>query len=234
MTTRIAASPGRARRQWLAPAGLILLSLIPIIAGAARLTQLTGGAVVTGESARVVDSPIPLVIHIVSVTVYSLLGAFQFVPALRGRRSWHRVAGRILIPAGVLAALSGIWMAVFYPHAHGHGDLTMAFRLIFGSAMLACIALGVRAIVQRDFREHSEWMTRAYAIALGAGTQAIILIPCSIVLGSTQNLTGAILMGVAWVINLAVAEYIIRRRVRRTLRSTPPQLHQLRPTGTAQ
>ena len=99
------------RGKWLAPTGLILLSLIPILAGAARLTELTGGAVATEHNARFLDSPVPVVTHIASVTVFCLLGAFQFVPALRRRAGrWHRFAGRILIPAGLLAALSGIWI----------------------------------------------------------------------------------------------------------------------------
>lgn len=219
MTTTIIATARRPRAQWLAPTGLLLLSLIPILAGAARLTELTGAAAPTDQNARFFDSPIFVVMHIVSVTIFSLLGAFQFVPALRRRKGgWHRTAGRILIPAGLLAALSGMWMAVFYPHAHGYGDLILVFRLIFGAAMIASIALGIRAIARRDFVEHSAWMTRAYAIGLGAGTQALVLIPGSIIFGTTQNIPGAILMGAAWVINLAVAESVIRRRARESRR----------------
>ncbi|TME39486.1 MAG: DUF2306 domain-containing protein [Chloroflexi bacterium] len=33
------------------------------------------------------------------VRLYSLLGALHFVPSLRrGRPSWHRIGGRILVP----------------------------------------------------------------------------------------------------------------------------------------
>lgn len=201
------------RGQWPAPTGLILLALIPVLAGAARLTELTGGAVATAQNARFLDSPVPVVTHIVSVTVFSLLGAFQFVPALRRRRGgWHRLAGRILIPAGLLAALSGLWMAVFYPHPPGDGAILLVLRVIFGSAMVASIGLAIRAMVRRDFVRHGAWMTRAYAIGIGAGTQALVLIPQAIIFGSTDEPSRAAFMGAAWVINLAVAEYVIRRR----------------------
>ena len=70
--TTIAIPPRRAPAPWLAPTGLILLSLIPIVAGAARLTELTGGAEITPRNARFFESPIPVVTHIVSVTVYSV------------------------------------------------------------------------------------------------------------------------------------------------------------------
>ncbi len=201
------------RPQWLVPTALILLTLIPILAGAHRMTELTSGATETLQNARFLDSPVPVVIHIVSVTIFSVLGAFQFVPALRRRRAgWHRVAGRVLIPAGLLTALSGMWMAAFYAHPAGDGDLLVLLRLTFGAAMVMSIVFGVRAIMNRNFVAHSEWMTRAYAIGVGAGTQAIVLIPESIVFGSANELPRAVFMGAAWVINLAVAELIIRRR----------------------
>ncbi|TFC51214.1 DUF2306 domain-containing protein [Cryobacterium shii] len=215
------------RGQWPAPTGLILLSLIPLLAGAARLTELTGGAASTPQNARFLDSPVPVVTHIVSVTVFSLLGAFQFVPALRCRRvAWHRLAGRILIPAGLLAALSGMWMAAFYPHPPGDGAILVVLRLVFGAAMVAGLGLGIRGIVRRDFVQHRAWMTRAYAIGVGAGTQALVLIPQSMIFGSTDELSRAVFMGAAWVINLSVAEYVIRRRAR-------PARNAVRPSTTA-
>ncbi|MCI4659917.1 DUF2306 domain-containing protein [Cryobacterium zhongshanensis] len=192
---------------------MILLSLIPILAGAARLTELTGGAAATEDNARFLDSPVPVITHIVSVTVFCLLGAFQFVPALRrGAGRWHRVAGRVLIPAGLLSALSGLWMVAFYPHPPGDGIALGVIRLVFGSAMAVCLVLGIRAIVRRDFIRHAEWMTRAYAIAVAAGTQALLLIPGAILFGAKDEPSRAVLMGAAWVLNLAVAEYLIHSR----------------------
>jgi hypothetical protein len=201
------------RREWLVPAGLIFLSLIPVIAGAARLTELTGGGAVTERNARFFDSPVPVVVHIVSVTVYSLLGAFQFVPSLRERkRRWHRIAGRILLPAGLLAALSGLWMTVFYTLPPTDGPLLLVVRLVFGAAMAASLLLGLRAVLRRDFRQHGAWMTRAYAIGLGAGPQALILIVPELLSTPPGTTMRALLMGAAWVINLAVAEYCFRKR----------------------
>ncbi len=207
------------RMKWGVPAALIALSLIPVIAGAARLTELTGGAAVTPENARFFTSPIPVVTHILTVTVYSLLGAFQFAPALRrvsppqrGKRSWHQTAGRILVPAGLLAALSGLWMSVLYTLPETDGPTLLVLRLIFGFGMLLSIILAVLAIRRRDFATHGAWMTRAYAIALGAGTQAVVLLSWMLITGPTDQTMRAVLMGASWVINLVVAEYFIQRR----------------------
>ncbi len=101
--------------EWLMPAALIVLSLIPVIAGAVRITELTGGAEVTPDNARFFASPLPVVLHILSASLYSILGAFQFVPSIRRRRSWHRAAGWLLIPCGLAAGLSGLWIIDRWP-----------------------------------------------------------------------------------------------------------------------
>ena len=41
--------------------------------------------------------------------------------------------------------------------------------------MAACIVLGFAAIRRGDVARHRAWMTRAYALALGAGTQVFTL-----------------------------------------------------------
>ncbi|MDI3211039.1 DUF2306 domain-containing protein [Arthrobacter sp. AL12] len=205
---------------WAVPVALILLSLIPVIAGASRMTELAGGAALTPQNARFFASPVPVVVHIFSVTIYSLLGAFQFVPALRGRRGWHRVAGGILIPAGLFAALSGLWMSAFYPLPDGDTDVPV--RLLFGSAMLVSIVLGVIALKNRDYVRHGAWMTRGYAIGVAAGTQALVILAWILLVGTPDELTRALLMTAAWVINVAVAEYVIHRRARLSTRAHGP------------
>jgi uncharacterized membrane protein YozB (DUF420 family) len=203
---------------------LLFLSLIPVIAGAARLSELAGGGAVTAQNERFFDSPIPVVTHIVSVTVYSLLGAFQFAPSLRsGRRKWHRMSGRILVPAGLLAALSGLWMSVFYALPEGDGEALLILRFIFGSAMAVSIILGFLAVRRRDFVAHSAWMTRGYAIGLGAGTQALVFMPWMLLVGPTDEATREVLMGASWVINLAVAEIVIRRRAGKSAPASHPE-----------
>ena len=207
-------SPRRKRKrpQWLIPAGLIVLSLVPVIAGALRITELASGPVVTEANARFVNSPIPVVVHIIGATTYLLLGALQFVPRLRrGRPSWHKMAGRILVPAGLLAALSGIWMGVFYTRP----VFDMSARVVFGGLMLTFILLGLRAVLRKDFRTHRRWMIRGYAVGIGAGTQVFTALVWLLVTGgATPDPNTTVLLLIAgWVINLAVAEVAIRRSV---------------------
>ena len=101
-------------------------------------------------------------------------------------------------------------MTLFYAPQPGTGPLLHAVRLLFGPAMAACLVLGVTTVRRGDIQAHRAWMIRAYAIALAAGTQAF-----------TQGIGEALLspsplhvdlaIGAGWVINLGVAEWVIRR-----------------------
>ncbi len=201
------------RSGWFVPTGLLALAFIPIIAGMIRLSSLASGSVVTPDSARFVEAPLPVALHILSVSIYCLLGAFQFAPGLRRRRlDRHRAAGRILVVSGSVAALSGLWMAMFYAIVPVDNALLHGFRLFFGSAMVLSIWLGYRAIRRKDVVRHQNWMCRAYAIGLGAGTQALTQLPPLLLSGAPDEMTLALMMGAAWMANLMIAELFIHRR----------------------
>ncbi len=206
---------------WLVPAGLLLLSAVPLAAGAFRLTELAVGADVTPANASYFASPLPLVLHLLGAFVYSVVGAFQFSNGFRRRRpGWHRAAGRLLVPLGLLVALTGLWMTLFYPRPHGTGDLLYALRLLFGSAMVVSIVLGFAAIRKGDVRTHRAWMARAYAIGLGVGTQVLHQLFWLVIVGPPSELSGGLQMGGSWLINLAVAEWAIRKQPVPPARST--------------
>jgi len=212
MTSIVGGRPAsHRRRQWPVPAALIALALVPVAAGAARLVELSGGAAVLPEPPHSVAAPVPLVALIVSAVVFSVVGAFQFVRGpRRPRPRWHRTTGRLVAPAGLVAALSGLWLTFVITGADS--GLMTAFRTAAGIAMAASIVLGVAAVVRRDFRRHRAWMMRGYAIGLGAGTQAFTAALWLLVAGEPGETTAALLMGAGWGINLAVAEWLIRRR----------------------
>ncbi|CAN7763095.1 DUF2306 domain-containing protein [Paenibacillus sp. LjRoot153] len=197
---------------WLVAAALLMLSAIPIAFGAFRVTEVVGGAEITPENARFLASPLPIVLHILSASVYAILGAFQFPTVFRQYSpGWHRAAGRILIVCGLLTGLSALWMTLFYSYPPGTGELLYALRLLFGVAMVVSIILGLAAIRRGDVIRHKAWMIRGYAIGLGLGTQILTQLVCLLIFGPPSELSGALQMGTSWLINLAVAELVIRK-----------------------
>jgi hypothetical protein len=95
--------------------------------------------------------------------------------------------------------------------------LLSTFRLTFASALAASLALAFAAIRRRNIARHRQWMIRAYALGLGAATQIFTLGFGQAILGDNEIST-ALLTGAAWTINLAIAEWVIRRRSK----SRPP------------
>ena len=220
--TRPARQPRPSARDgssWRVPVALVVLSIVPVVAGSLRLLEIAGGPQVLPTNPRVDASPAPVVAHVVAAAVYALLGAFQFSVRLRRKRpNWHRRSGRLLVGAGLVVAGSGLWMTLFYPGAPG-GDLLWAVRLLVGSAMAASIVLGFTAIRRRDIAAHRAWMVRAYALAVGAGTQ-VFTQGFGEALFGTSDLSTALSVSSGWVINAAVAEWVIRRpAVRRRRRA---------------
>ncbi|UYN82546.1 MAG: DUF2306 domain-containing protein [Microcella sp.] len=193
----------------------MLLSALPVLGGLLRLMEGRGDR----EGELVVASLVAIVSHIVAMSVLCILGAFQFSPALRMWRGWHRTAGRVLIPAGVIAALSSIWLAVFFGGPAAEFPLAMV-RLVFAVPMLVFLVLATTAIARRRFVAHGAWMTRAYAIAVSGGTQALVSVLWSIPFGEADAVGEIWVVAAGFAINTLVAEVLIRRRARRRVPAT--------------
>jgi hypothetical protein len=80
---------------------------------------------------------------------------------------------------------------------------------VVASTTATCLGLGVTAIRRREVAAHRAWMIRAYALALAAGTQAFTQGVGEGLFGASDVST-AVSVTSGWIINLAVAEWIIR------------------------
>lgn len=202
-----------ARIDWKVPLTLLLLSAIPMAAGIVRLAGLAGDPEISTENARFVAAPLVVFVHILSASLFCIVGALQFSSQLRQRSpQWHRVSGRIVVAAGILAALSGLWMTVMVPiPPELQGGLLYGVRVGVGLAMLLSIFSAVSAVTGGDIATHRAWMMRAYALGQGAGMQVVLLLPWMLAIGQPTVLQRDVLMSSAWLINLLVAEMVIQR-----------------------
>ncbi len=193
--------------------GLLFLTLIPAAAGTSRLIELFGGADVNADNARFFDTPFPVTIHIITATLYAALGAFQFAPGFRRKnRHLHRIFGRILIPSALLVTITGLWMTHYYPWPEADGIVLYWIRLVVGTAMLIFLTLSIRSLRLRQFQNHGDWMLRAYALGMGAGTQPFTHLPFLALVGVPGETARWMLMGAGWLINAVAAEIVIWRQ----------------------
>ncbi len=192
-----------------------MLSLVPVLAGVVRLAGLARGSDVTPENARFMATPVPVTVHIVCAILFCVLGALQFDPALRQRLPrLHRVAGRVTAPCGIVAALTGLWMTVgtAIPAAL-QGGLLYGVRIVVALSMALAIVVSVVAVLRRRIAQHRAWMVRAYALGQGAGTQVLILLPVTLMVGAPTFIFRDVLMAAGWGLNVVFAEWIIRHRL---------------------
>ncbi|MBP7972012.1 MAG: DUF2306 domain-containing protein [Candidatus Nanopelagicales bacterium] len=218
MTTQELERPTQVRsgapRDWTVAIALVALGAIPLIAGALRLIQLAGGPSPIATDGRLSGFPMPVVLHIVCAAIFVPLGAVQFAASVRRRfPAWHQRAGRVAFVAGIGVVISALTMTLLYSQKAGTGDLLYGMRLFFASAMGIGLLLALAAIRRRDIPTHRAWMIRAYAIGIAAGTQAFTG-GISEALFGVGVLQGDLAKGAGWVINLAIAEWVIRRQPR--------------------
>jgi hypothetical protein len=198
---------------------LLALSAVPLVAGGVRLAQLATGAL-DASTARFHQAPWPVTLHILAAALFGVLGAFQVDPRSRARAlGWHRQAGAVALLSGLVVAMTGGYMATTYTIPESlQGPFLLATRLAVSGGMFVSLLLALRALVERRFDAHGAWMLRAYALGLGAGTQVFVFLPAElIVAGPVHGLPRDLLMAAAWVLNLAVAEFLIHRKAKTRL-----------------
>jgi uncharacterized membrane protein len=188
---------------------LLFIGALPLTFGVLRLLQLAGVSDVMPPSA----APAPVAVHVVGAFLFAITGAFQF--SARIRRvwpKWHRFAGRLAVAGALLVALSALWLSFSYATPDPAGVALAALRIAVSLGLIVSLVLSVAAVMRRDIGRHRAWMVRAYALGLGATTQMLVLMVAEVIIGTAPDSSlRAALMGFAWCINLAYAEWVIRR-----------------------
>jgi uncharacterized membrane protein YozB (DUF420 family) len=173
---------------------------------------------------------VALVVHVPAAALAMILGALQFVPRIRARRSRHRAIGRTFLGLGTLAfVVTGIPLAITTPN----GDITRYGVLLPALAWPVVAVLAWRAIRRGDVARHRVWMIRLYAITFFAitarmVTPLLLLVQVPVMQsrygGDVQAAVEASIpygQWLGWIVNLAIAELIVRRTKRAGLSGSP-------------
>lgn len=197
-----------ARPIWLV--GILLLAtFIPIITAAMKMYQIPMGQL-PADAIKFAAVPFSMFLHSLGGMLFGLLGPLQFSGAVKNRfGKLHRISGRLFVAAGMMLGLSSLRLLAEFPDAFTW--VLVSARLIAGLALVLALTLGVISIINRNVESHRRWMIRAYAIGMGQATIAFIFLPIFLITGKPpEGYLGDSLVVLSWVINLALAEWVIR------------------------
>ncbi len=137
------------------------------------------------------------------------LGPLQFIRAVRKNYiNFHRWSGRVYIVCGVIGALSGGFIGIFYPFAgiDGPGFSESMATLFLAIYTLLTLYKAYTSIRHRQFGAHREWMIRSFGLMLAIATERIMLG----ILMSTTNIGVEVLFSatfwMAGTVNIAASE----------------------------
>ena len=209
----------RAGWLWIALSSLAItaFAVVPYLTASLGELSESGAGLAGNYDGRPVFVLIAFYAHIVAGGLALVVGPLQFWRGLRDRhRTAHRVLGRVYLGAVVLGGLSGLVLATV-------SEAGLAG--FFGFGALAVLWLtsawqAYRAIRRRDVAGHRAWMMRNFALTYAAVTLrlwlglliTVQLLPGGGDAGAAFANAYSVVPFLAWLPNLVVAEWLIRRR----------------------
>lgn len=147
-------------------------------------------------------------IHIVTACLVLITGVLGFSGRILTRnKTFHRINGQIYIASVFLGALSSLYLIA---------DATGGIYSIIGFMFLEVLWLYTTArayttIRQRDLNGHRAWMIRSFALTFSNTTIHLYLGLLHYILQLDYTLAYIIAVWASWMINLAIAEIVLRK-----------------------
>lgn len=155
--------------------------------------------------------------HVFFAAVALVTGPFQFIPAIRKRRSLHRRLGYVYFTAVFLGGLSGLAMSFI-----SAGGLTA--HLGFGTLAVLWLFSGYQALAavrRRNFQQHEAWALRSFALTFAAVTLRLYM-GLFFASGASFDVFYPVVSWLCWVPNLVFVEWLILPSKLATQTTTSP------------
>ena len=199
---------------WLKSIAWIIFAFLAIAIGIYPLAywfaDMSNNLLATKSSTLLADSiwNFTFYTHILLGGISLLIGWTQFSKKMRTRwMNVHRRVGQGYIIAVLLSGLSGLYVAQF---ATGGWIAKLGFTAL-AICWLVTTFMAYQSIRKKAIRQHEVWMIRSYALTFGAVTLRLWM-PLFMI-GLEMDFIDAyvIIAWLAWVPNLFVAEWLIRK-----------------------
>lgn len=149
-------------------------------------------------------------IHIILAIISLLTGPLGVIKQIRIQSiRFHRWNGRIYVLSILFNFLPGVYVSFF---ATGGWPSTLGF-LILNTLWLGITILGYVAIRRKKINLHRQWILRSFFLSFANITIYILVAISHNALNLPYSLSYTIAVWLCWVLNLAIAEIIIRKKV---------------------
>jgi uncharacterized membrane protein len=153
-----------------------------------------------------------LMVHIVAGVTATVLGPFQFIPAIRKKHTAvHRLTGKIYLCCVLIAACASLEMSVSKIII---GEKAVVFGAgLFMLAVVWLLSSGMAywSVRNRNFVQHREWMVRSYVVTC-AFTTFRLVDKILVNFGVDPNAAGELMAWACWSLPLIVTEVILQGR----------------------
>lgn len=185
-----------------------LVGLLSILGVVFTISFLIRG----GANEGFTEYPTVTNLHVIPGLIYLALAPLQFLSPIRNRfRTYHRWSGRLLATIGLMLGAAALFISLIFPYSGITEQIIVSgFALFF----LLAIIKGVQSARVRHYREHREWMLRAFSIGLSIVTMRLIFIPILVAIGDPTReeaeLYSIVSFTLAFCIHSLLAELWIR------------------------
>lgn len=187
--------------------GVMTFLALGIALVAARYLSMNPAVYFSQQQAVYMAHQAAITLHVVGGVVALAVGPFQFLSRLRARRPrLHRWMGRVYLMGIAVGGVAGLYVASMayggWVGRSGFGMLALLWLLTAAQAY-ATIRAG-------QTQAHRRWMMRNYALTFAAVTLRLQL-PLAGVLGLDFEVVYPVIAWTAWLPNLLLIEWWLRR-----------------------
>lgn len=149
-------------------------------------------------------------IHIILAIISLITGPLGLIKALRVKsKNFHRWNGRLYVLSIILNFNPGVYVSFF---ATGGLPSTIGF-LILNTLWLGTTILGYLSIKKKQVIMHRQWMVRSFFLSFANMTIYIIVAITHSAMDLSYSMSYTVAVWLCWILNLGIAELVIKKRL---------------------
>lgn len=117
--------------------------------------------------------PIPILGHLLGGVLMMFAAIVNLNPGLLKRAPrLHRASGYCFIVGSLVAGASAVWLTATFPERFP--GLNIFSNFLWGTLLIVCPIMALRAIKKRNIPQHKAWMIRGFAVAAGPAMHRVL------------------------------------------------------------